>query len=420
MILRSRVILPVSGPPVENGFIRVVGDRISNVGRWQEADLGTADQVLDLGDVMLLPGFINAHCHLDYTLMAGKIQPFKTFTSWIKAIVAMKAGWSYTEFAQSWLEGAKMLLKTGTTTVADVEAVPEILPDVWDGTPLRVISFREMINLKPQPRAEELVDRAVTYWASFPQAEGRVGLSPHAPYTTSRSLLQSAARQARARTWPLTTHLAESEEEFQMFMYGSGPLHEWLKFQRDMSDCGRGSPVAHLERCGYLSESLLAVHVNYLDRNDAEILGCRKVSVVHCPSSHAFFKHIRFPREELAAAGVNLCLGTDSLASTLKTGSRAPKLNMFSEMQLLAKATPGLSPASILNLATLNGARALGRTKELGELSPGAIADVIALPYLGDAAEAPETAVHFQGEVAASMINGRWAISPESLLHQTP
>ena len=102
----------------------------------------------DLEEAVLLPGLVNAHCHLDYTDMAGFLPPPKQFTDWIKAIVALKSSWTLEEFATSWQHGAAMLLRTGTTTVADVEAVPELLPTAWGGTPLRVISFRELINLK--------------------------------------------------------------------------------------------------------------------------------------------------------------------------------------------------------------------------------------------------------------------------------
>src|SRR5262245_9889805 len=188
-----------------------------------------------------------------------------------------------------------MLVRTGTTTVADVEAVPELLPSAWRATPLRVISYRELINVKGRHAPAELVERAVNDWLGLAEATGRVGLSPHAPYTTSAELLEQASRAAQRRNWRLTTHVAESEQEFEMFMYRQGPMFEWLKSQRDMTDCGHGSPVQHLERCGYLDENLLAVHVNYLWRHDAGILGRGGVSVAHCPRSHDYFRHLRFP-----------------------------------------------------------------------------------------------------------------------------
>jgi len=387
-----------------------VGNRITAVGRWSEVRPSPGDTVVDLGETLLLPGLVNAHCHLDYTGMAGHIPPPKSFTDWIKGMVALKAAWSSDEFAESWLQGAKMLLRTGTTTVADIEAVPELIPKMWEATPLRVISFREMISLKSRFAVPDLVETAVKQWAALPEAHLRAGLSPHAPYTTSPELLKLANRAARERGWRLSTHVAESEQEFEMFLYGHGALYDWLKSQRDMSDCSLGSPVRHLERCGYLDERLLAVHVNYLWRDDAALLAQRQVSVVHCPRSHAYFRHLLFPRAELAAAGVNLCLGSDSLASVRKTSPRPLELNLFAEMQGLAAVAPDLSPEAILQMATVNGAHALGRRGEIGQLSPDAHADLIAIPFSGPMAEAHEAVVQHPGDVRASMIDGQWAV----------
>jgi cytosine/adenosine deaminase-related metal-dependent hydrolase len=305
-----------------------------------------------------------------------------------------------------------MLLGHGTTTVLDVEAAPELLPAAWAGTPLRVFSYREMLHVKNRQPAAEVVERAVNDWLGMPEAQGRVGLSPHAPYTTSPQLLELAARAAHRRRWRLVTHVAESEEEFQMYMYRHGPMHDWLKNQRDMSDCGHGSPVQHLERCGYLDSNLIAAHVNYLWRHDAGILGRNGVHVVHCPRSHDYFKHLKFPREELENAGVTVCLGTDSLATTRVEGDAPLALNLFAEMQSFAQRSPELASASIVRMATLHGARALGRTGELGELSQNAMADLVVIPFTGGSAEVADAIVHHQGPVRAVMIGGSWAIAP--------
>ena len=423
MIIRARLVLPMAGPPIENGAIVIAGARVRSAGPWPDAQSHVSGDVIDLGEVVLLPGLINAHCHLDYTGMAGRISPPRSFADWIKTIVALKAEWSYTEFADSWLRGAEMLLRSGTTTVADVEAVPELLPDMWQATPLRVISFRELINLKggavgaPRPSAERLVRETAEQWAALPisyrgSPERRVGLSPHAPYTTSAELLSVAAHEARKRKWLLTTHVAESEQETDMFMYRHGPLYDWLKSQRDMSDCGHGSPIHHFEKADYLGDNLLAVHVNYLWRDDAATLAKYGVSVVHCPRSHAYFRHLFFPRRELAAAGVNICLGTDSLASAAKARGKLPELNMFTEMRTLQSKEPELAPQAILEMATVNAAKALKRDGEIGVLCADALADVIAVPFAGRAETVHESLVHFEGPVRASMIDGQWAFGP--------
>jgi len=409
MLLRARIVLPITRPPLEDGAVRVVGDRIAWAGRWSEVPAGERDNVVDLGEAILLPGLINAHCHLDYTGMAGMLSPQKSFTQWIQGMVALKAAWNPADFANSWRQGAEMLLRSGTTTVADVETVPEHVPQIWAATPLRVISFRELIRLQGGGAGREAVDTAVAEWSAVPDDAGRLGLSPHAPYTTTKELLEAAAAAAQAHRWLLTTHVAESEEEFEMFMYRHGPMYDWLKGQRVMDDCGVGSPVQHLERCGYLEANFLAVHVNYLWRHDAGILGRNQVSVAHCPRSHDYFRHLKFSCEDLEQAGVNICLGTDSLATVRKVAHEPLELSLFAEMRMLAAQASGLAPEQILNMATVNGARALRRQGQLGEITEHAAADLIALPFTGSAKDVFHAIVHHEGPVSASMIGGRWA-----------
>jgi cytosine/adenosine deaminase-related metal-dependent hydrolase len=198
-----------------------------------------------------------------------------------------------------------------------------------------------------------------------------------------------------------------------MFAGGRGVMFDWLRRgERDMSDCGRGSPVQHLERCGALSKNLLAVHVNYLASGDAALLARRHVSVAHCPRSHFYFRHEKFPFEKLARAKVNICFGTDSLATVYKTRKEMIELNMFEEMRAFAEIHPRVSAKRILEMATINGARALGFVGKLGELSKGAFADCIAIPFSGKTGDAREAVLNHTGNVSASMIGGKWIIVP--------
>jgi cytosine/adenosine deaminase-related metal-dependent hydrolase len=413
MLLRARAVLPLSRPPIEDGAIFIVGNRIRAVGRWKDLSRQRSGGVLDLGEVMILPGLVNAHCHLDYTAMAGELRPTKKFTDWLKLITTCKSGLTYSDFAESWLSGAKMLVRTGTTTVGDIEMVPELLPEVWTATPLRVFSFLELTGVKSRRPPREIIREALAVIKALPKGRCRTGLSPHAPYSTAPELLRLAANTGRRRRLRVVTHVAESDQEFEMFTHGRGEMFEWLaRSQRDMSDCGLGTPVQHLERQGALNENLLAVHVNYLGPGDAALLGRRKVNVVHCPRSHAYFKHQPFPFDELASARVNICLGTDSLASVYQARKRAVELNLFDEMRELADRMPSLSPEKILHTATRNGARALGMPGEIGELSRNALADLIAIPHAGKVDEVYAQAVQHRGNVTASMIDGQWVIAP--------
>jgi cytosine/adenosine deaminase-related metal-dependent hydrolase len=413
MILRARLILPITAPPIEDGAVLIDGQRIRSVQPFASLPAAARKRTLDLGDVILLPGLINAHCHLDYTDMAGQLPPPKTFTDWIGAITAIKGAWSYSDFAHSWLHGAQQLLKTGTTTVADIEALPELLPEVWDSTPLRVISFLEMTGIKSRRPPKEILSEALKIIAALRHTRHRAGLSPHAPYSTRPELLQLAARVSRQRKIPACIHVAESVQEFEMFQHARGGMHDWLaRNGRDNSDCGLGSPVAHLARNRLLGENVLAVHVNYLARGDATLLAKNRTHVVHCPRSHDYFKHQPFERERLANAGVNICLGTDSLATVRKTTRHKPELDMFAEMRMLAGRDQSISAKEIVHMATVNGARALGLANQAGELVKNSYADLIAIPFKGKTSAIWEAVLEHTGDVHASLIAGCWALPP--------
>jgi cytosine/adenosine deaminase-related metal-dependent hydrolase len=415
MILRARLVLPLSQSPIADGAVEIRGRRIAAVGPWRTMRGEKRRKVVDLGETILLPGLVNAHCHLDYTHMAGQIPPAQSFTEWLKVIVSTKAGWTRADYAASWREGAQMLLRTGTTTVGDIEAVPELLPEMWKSTPLRVISFLEMIGITGRLPPAQLVKEALLKVRQLKHPRNRLGLSPHAPYSTLPELLKLSATAARRRKSLLATHVAESAVEFEMFTRGAGEMHQWLqRGGRDMSDCGRLSPVQHLEKCGILGSNLLAVHVNYLRRGDAALLARRSSSVVHCPRSHFYFRHGSFPIRPLMRAGVNICLGTDSLASVYKKRGEKIQLDMFAEMRALAQRESALAPRRILGMATLNGARALGMAGQIGALSPGAFADLIAIPFSGKPSDAYDAVVQNERPVSASLIDGAWAIPPES------
>ncbi len=411
MILRARIVFPVSRPVIRDGAVVVSGNRITAVGPWPEIAAEFPEPPMDLGEVILFPGLINAHCHLDYTAMTGLPEP-RHFSDWIKSLLVLKAQASYTDYADSWLAGAKMLAQNGCTTVADIEAVPELLPDVWSSTPLRVCSFLEMTGVKSRRSPQEIVEEAAAKVESLSPRRGLAGLSPHALYSTSPPLLTQSARVAREKGWRVTMHVAESAEEFEMYMHGRGVMYQWLKNQRDMSDCGQGTPLAQVERCGLLGENFLAIHANYLMPSDIAALARTGASVVHCPRSHAYFQHQPFAYAELASAGINVCLGTDSLASVITSKRGKPELNLFSEMQRFTAVNPGVAPSAIVEMATCNGARALGWQGGAGELSPGSWADLVAIPYTGSIADCAAAIVHHTGDVPISIIDGEWVIRP--------
>jgi cytosine/adenosine deaminase-related metal-dependent hydrolase len=410
-------VVPVAAPPIPDGAGWISGHQIRAVGSWSEIrEIPKAAQgpVIDLGEAAVFPGLVNAHCHLDYTAMTGLLMPPREFPDWIKGILTLKSQWTDSEFADSWLLGARQQLETGTTTVANIETRAHQLAGLRAATPLRIFSFLEMTGIRSGREPERILAEAMEVLKSLPPNRGGVGLSPHAPYSTSPELLRVVADAARRDGWRITCHVAESEPEFDMFMYRRGSLFSWLENQRPNADCGLGSPVQHLHRYGLLDAPLLAVHVNCLWGDDARRLAARGASVVHCPRSHAYFSHPRFQREALTEAGVPICIGTDSLASTRASRDGAPVLSLIDELRTLASDDPGLSPRRMLAEVTVNPARALGLKSVLGELSTGALADLLVIPHGGSVSTVEEALIHHRGSVGATMIGGRWEwISPE-------
>ncbi len=413
LLIRARVVLPASSTGIDNGAVLVSNGLIEAVGEAGALSSAGNVETLDLGEVILMPGLINAHCHLDYTGMAGQILPTKQFTDWIKSITTLKAGWSYTEFADSWVRGARMLLQNGTTTVADIEAVPELLPEAWNATPLRVFSFLEMTGVRSRRNPLAILDDATETIDRLPSGTCLAGLSPHAPYSTTPELLRASTQRAASRGWRMTTHVAESAEEFDMFAHARGPMHDWLaRNERNMEDCGLGSPVRHLHKQGALGESMLLVHVNCADEADLALIAEAGSSVVHCPLSHRFFNHPEFPFEAMRKQGINLCLGTDSLASCPARPGHPVELNLFDEMRAFLSKHPDCEAAEVLRMVTVNAAAALGMRGCVGELAPGASADCIAIPFTGPMSDVHSAVIDHRGPVPASMIRGTWAIPP--------
>ncbi|MSU34486.1 MAG: hypothetical protein EXS36_05150 [Pedosphaera sp.] len=408
MLIRARTVVPVVSPPIEDGALVVSEGMIRAVGSWRDLRNEWTGMVEDLGEAIVVPGLVNGHCHLDYTDLAGQLAPPREFTDWIKSILAARSSWGFSEYASSWLKGADQLRRYGITSVANVESTPEILAHVRAAVSLRVFSFLELTGIRSGRSAAELVGDALYLMDALDLRRGAIGLSPHAPYSTRSDLVERVAREARQEGLRVTMHVAESLAEFDMFAFRRGPMFDWLKSQRAMEDCGVGSPVAYLDRWGLLDTNLLAVHGNYLWRDDARILASRGVSVAHCPQSHAYFRHQRFPYRELLESGVNVCLGTDSLASTRASPGKLPHLSLFDELHTFQKAEPDVPPKELLRMVTVNAARALGWRGRAGQLTPGAWADLAVLREKSSGKHAEEAVVNYRGEVAATMIDGDW------------
>ena len=396
MIIRARVVVTMDGPPIENGAVAIEGNRIVDVGQFEDVKAKSTAEVVDLGEQVLLPGLINAHCHLDYTCLRGEISPQKSFTDWIRAINAAKARLAPSDYLRSINDGFAEAQKFGTTSIVNLEAFPELISRLPPS--IRTWWLPEIIDVRNPSRPEELVDLAM---GSMSAVENR-GLAPHAPFTASLELYRLCQETARRHEIILSTHLSESHDEFRMFRDAAGPLYDFMKeIGRDMRDCGQETPLAYLMRNIALDERWLVAHLNELIDNDFDLLARSRIKfhVVHSPRSHRFFGHSPFAFQRLRSLGFNICLGTDSLASN-------DDLSLFAEMREVQRNEPALSAEEILEMVTVNPARALNRQLGLGRLKEGFTADIVALPLEANG-DAFEQVVAFDEEVAWAMIDGR-------------
>jgi cytosine/adenosine deaminase-related metal-dependent hydrolase len=399
MIVRARVVVTMDGAPIKNGAVAVSGDRIVDVEKFPAVSAKYSGQrIIDLGGQVLLPGLINAHCHLDYTCLRGKIPRQKSFTDWIRAINTKKSKLSPEDYIASINEGFAEAKRFGTTTIANLTAFPELIRQL-SNTPIRTWWFAELIDVRSPDRANELVDSAIE---SLKSAQN-YGLAPHALFTASKNLYQRCEEADKDAL--LTTHLAESREEMEMFRDGSGPLYKFMKsIGRDMDDCGHETALGlFIGALGdrALPERWVVAHLNELTESDFELLEKMRTGfhVVHSPRSHQYFGHSRFPFKRLNALGFNICLGTDSLASN-------ESLSLFAEMRAFQRREPEISLEKIFEMVTVNPASALGQQNTLGRIRPGFRADLIAIPCR-EGRDLFGEIVAFDGKVDWIMVNGR-------------
>src|SRR5437868_6437949 len=248
MIVRARTVVTMDGKPIEDGAVRVTGNRIVDVGKISEV-ASANDEIIDLGEHVLLPGLINAHCHLDYTCLRGKIPRQKSFTNWIRVINAEKAKLTAEDYVRSINAGFAEAQRFGTTTIANLTAFPELIAKI--NPPIRTWWFAELIDVREPGRANEIVESATD---SLKRTENW-GLAPHAPFTASENLSRDCQEIALRENILLTTHLAESHEEMEMFRDASGALYQFMKeIGRGMSDCGHGTPLRSFLRKLHLSQ----------------------------------------------------------------------------------------------------------------------------------------------------------------------
>ena len=361
-ILTASWVLPVAGPPLRDGRVAVHARRVAWVGGADDPG-GPGGPLRDLGPGVLLPGLVNAHCHLELSHLAGRVPFGAGFVPWVEGVVASRGRFADADVRSATGAAVAFLEERGTAAVGDVSNDLGHL-DLLAASRLSAVVFLELLSWDPV-KADSTLRWAEERLAAVAPALRPgldVRLAAHAPHSCSPALLRRLAE----RGGPAAIHLAASRDEAAFLAHGRG---DWLAF---LGRRGLGhvsfpapamSPVRYAEGLGVLHPRLVAAHGVQVDAGDRQVLAGRGVHVILCPRSNRNLGVGTADVPALLAAGVRLSLGTDSLASV-------ETLDVLEDAVLLRRSFPGVEGATIVRMATLGGAETLG-FDDLGAIAPG-------------------------------------------------
>lgn len=388
-LLTARWVFPVTAPPIADGAVAIRAGQIVGVGPRAQlvAGYSGADR-WDLEEAALLPGLVNCHTHLELPAVSPPAAD-GTFVEWLVGVIEGRRRLSPEVQAASAEAGARALLESGTTCVGEVSTCGQSLGPLLRAG-LRGVVYREILGLSPAEAAVRCDAARADMQRMRQTAQGSlltIGLSPHSPYSLSEVLFDACGALLAASAVPCCIHAAESREEGEFLATGGGAIPRRLypavgcsaAPPRQMAK----SPIEYLDALGALGWRPLLIHAVHVDEADCRRMAGRGVRVAHCPRSNARLSGGVAPVADFLRHGIAVGLGTDSLASV-------PTLDLWDEMRACLAAHRGrVTPADILAMATLGGARALGLSDRVGSIEVGTRADLIAVSARGITATDP-------------------------------
>ena len=416
-IFEADWICPISSPPIRNGQLAVDHGKINDAA-------GEGHNRVRFPGCAIIPGFVNAHAHLELTILRGFLEDL-SFADWISRLTRTKyQNLTRDEILMSARLGVSDMLAAGVTCVGEVMDLGVSWPAMREFD-LQGIAYQEVFGPAEAQADESLsgLTKKIDAYRSNQTETQRIGVSPHAPYTVSAKLFRDVNDYARHEDLRLTTHIAESKEEGLFVRQGAGPFAERLR-QRGIPVTAQGcSPIAYLDRLGLLRPEMLLAHTIDLDDTDFEILRNRRPAIVHCPKSNAKLAHGIARIVEIKNTGVAAGLGTDGVASN-------NLIDMFEEMRTAIFQQRGitgrldaLDAQTVFRMATLGGAQCLGLSQHLGSLEAGKRADFVVVDLSGVAVQPVydpiQTMVYSASRqnVRATYVGGRETkIDPEDIV----
>ena len=375
-ILKSKYLLKDPDNVIDNGALLIDdGGKIKFAGLFSDIDNAGSYKIIDLGNSAIVPGLINAHTHLELTNLHKSLNGNGNFTDWIRDLVAIKKDWSENEYALSIRNGIENSLKSGTTTVVDITrngiALNELL-----ASNIRKLLFFEIINFNPDTAEDTIRDFNELISGISTDNLLSIGIFPHAPYTVSDKLYIECRKVSDELDIRVATHIAETEDEIDFLTVGAGHFATLLNDFKMLNRWKHPglSPINYLNKIGFLNNECILIHCNYLTEDEIGTIEKSKSNVVFCPRSHEFFRHKEHPFSLLKDRGINIALGTDSLASN-------DTLSILDEMKFIRSSYPEIEPNYIFRMGTIAGAVALQMDDHIGQLHPGYYADVAVIDF---------------------------------------
>ena len=405
MIIPARWIFPVSTPPLFNHALIVEDGRIREIRPLRNSDPGPWDSCV-------LPGFVNAHTHLAYTGLRNLFDNLPFF-EWIRKLTEVKQHLSDEDIVLSTQLGISECLKNGITTVADMSDLQSSL-EVLSTAPLRGIFYWEVFGVEKDAADRtwnDLKSRYEQFIQKFSSERLSIGISPHASYTVRPELYNRIADWAIQRKVPVSFHVSESKAEEDFIREKKGIIADFLRERASDWEILGSSSIQHLHKTGIFETKPVIAHAVQASNDDLDILKDAGVAVAHCPKSNAKFGHGIAPVLTMMEKGICVAIGTDSAASNNRFDMiEEARFALFQQRSRYS--TKLLSEQKMLEMMTIDGARALQMQNDIGSLEPGKFADLAVVRVPRDYSTAAQVLNHLiytatASDVVKTFISGK-------------
>jgi 5-methylthioadenosine/S-adenosylhomocysteine deaminase len=351
---------------IQNGEIAVRGDSIFALGTAPLFPKGVAaTQTINANGHLILPGFINGHTHVPMTLLRG-LKDDVTLDVWLKNYIFPAEAKNVTEEFVRWgtrLAAAEMI-RSGVTTFADMYYFEDAIAEETKAAGMRGILGESWLDFpvpdnKNEAEAAAYTEKFLKRWQGDPLIHAAV--APHSIYLCSQKTLHDVQALAQKYHAPILIHVAEVKKELD-----------------DSLAQNKATPVQYMNRIGFLGPDVVAAHCIWVDETDRKLLAEKGVGCIHNPSSNMMLASGVAPVVEERDAGIAVGLGTDGPSGSNNDLNLMEEIDLAAKLQKISKMDPrALGAKSVVEMATIEGAKAVHLEKEIGSLEPGKKADLI-------------------------------------------